>query len=566
MYRALKHHGPISGIATRGDLVATAGYDNQIVLWNARTRSPLGRAYHDHLVNHCSFSSDGRWLLSSSSDYSARIWSVPSLRLEAVLTGHADDVDMAAFSPDDQLIATCALDRAVRIFDRTGRCLHVMRGHTGNVLSLAWSADGAFVVSSSVDGTVRRWDAKCGVEAQVSDLGVRTDSVEMGASGVIFAGDDRGRLCILTGSETRYVAAHAAGIKKVALDENRRRLVSLSYDRTLVVWQLDDEDGLLQLARTSLPPVIWARAAAILPDGRVATGTFGGTYAIYDVEKDEWDISGARAGPAINAVLVVAGEAYTVGDSGVVSVDGRRVADMGSLCNFLATAGERIYTGGQLGQLYDARTGMVLHEHHSPLNCAAVLSVGSDARLAVGTYTGEILIFSLDANGNPHLMKTIRAYENAVKGLSFQDDALFSVCASAEVAWFGTSDWGPERRVRRAHDRIANACVAIGRGRFASVSRDRSLRLWSVDEAMSPCEVFQSPHPNSIKCVAIDAEERTLMTGSYGGTLATFDLVTKRWSELFRPTASGIASVAWDGLRNRFLAASYDGAIYPVSA
>ena len=55
-----------------------------------------------------------------------------------------------------------------------------------------------------------------------------------------------------------------------------------------------------------------------------------------------------------------------------------------------------------------------------------------------------------------------------------------------------------------------------------------------------------------------------MLTGSYGGTLALFDLVEKRWTELHRPTDAGVSSIAWDGGARRFLAASYDGGIYTV--
>ena len=192
----MQHEGPIAGIASHGDLIATAGYDSKIILWDARQRKALARASHDHLVNHCSFSADGRWLVSASSDYSARVWSVPSLRLHAVLQCHADDVDMAMFSPDDRRIVTCALDRCVRVFDLDGRCLQTMQGHTGNVLSLAWMQDSRHVVSSSVDGTIRMWDTKLGIEVRTTDLEVRTDSVEIGPDGIVYAGDDNGRIQI----------------------------------------------------------------------------------------------------------------------------------------------------------------------------------------------------------------------------------------------------------------------------------------------------------------------------------------------------------------------------------
>jgi WD40 repeat protein len=40
----------------------------------------------------------GRWLISASSDYSARIWSVPDLRLDAVLGGHGHNPRSATYA------------------------------------------------------------------------------------------------------------------------------------------------------------------------------------------------------------------------------------------------------------------------------------------------------------------------------------------------------------------------------------------------------------------------------------------------------------------------------------
>jgi WD40 repeat protein len=558
----MQHRGPISGIAARGKYIATAGYDNQLILWDCATRTALARANHDHLVNHCAFSSDGRWLVSASSDYSARVWSVPSLRLRTVLGGHADDVDMAVFSPDDRHIATCALDRCVRIFDLDGRCLHEMHGHTGNVLALAWSRDGRQVVSTSVDGTIRTWDAHRGEPVAIADLQVRTDSVEIGGDGTIYAGDDRGRIAIIGAGAPSYTGAHRAGIKKIALDEPNGILVSLSYDRSIAVWRISGPDQLQELARSALPETIWARAATLLADGRIAAGTFGATYALFDRRTLAWDMAGVAAGPAVNAVLKVGAHTMSVGDAGTIFVDGEPAARMGSLCNFLTASGKHLFTGGQLGRLFDARTGAILYEHHSPLNCGVAFERQGAAHLAIGCYTGEILIFALDEGGVPRLRKELPVYENAVKGLSCGDGMLFSVCASTEIAWHRLDDWAPIRRLPRAHERIANACCAVGGGTFASVGRDKTLRLWGAGGA----EAYVSEHPNSIKCLAVDDEHTVVLTGSYGGTVALFDLAERRWKAMRRPTSAGISSIAWDRTTRQFLAGSYDGRIYPIAA
>lgn len=558
----MQHQGPIAGIAAYGDLIATAGYDNKIILWDARQRKALARVSHDHLVNHCSFSSDGRWLVSASSDYSARVWSIPSLRLHSVLACHEDDVDMAVFSPDDSRIATCALDRCVRVFDLNGRCLHTMRGHTGNVLSLAWMQDSRHIVSSSVDGTIREWDTELGIEVRATNLQVRTDSVEIGPDGVVYAGDDRGRIAIIEGGGTHFINAHQAGVKKIALDARQGILVALSYDRSISVWRIGGPHKLEEIARSTLPDSIWARAATILDDGRIATGTFGSTYAVFDLRTSTWDLQGVAAGNAVNAVLNVNNRIYAVGDAGMVSIDGTPSASMGSLCNFLVTAGDRVLTGGHVGQVFDANTGEVLYQHHSPLNCGVAFMRHGTAHVAIGSYTGDILIFQADGAGRLEFQTELHVYENAVKGLSASEDLLFSVCASTDIAWHRIDDWSLVKRIDKAHERIANACCAIGNGQFASVGRDRILRIWGTATA----EIYPSPHFNSVRSIAVNPDHTALLTGSYGGTVATFDLIGRRWISLDRPTTAGISSITWDGIRKSFLAGSYDGGIYQVHA
>ena len=554
------HEGPIAGIAAHGDLVATAGYDNKLILWDNKTRKALARATHDHLINNCAFSADGRWLVSASSDYSARLWALPTMRLQAVLPGHGDDVDMAVFSPDDQRIATCALDRLVRIFNLQGQCLTTCVGHGGNVLSLAWTPDSHYVVSTSVDGTIRRWDACSGEEVQTNDLKIRTDSLEISASGVIYAGDDLGRIVVIEGDSTRFFTAHAAGIKKVALNSKNGQLVCLSYDRSMSIWNVANDQTPVEIGRTQLPETVWARAATILEDGRVATGTFGSTYAIFDVQTATWDVQAVAASAALNDVLEVHGHIYTVGDAGKVCQDGSEVAEMGSLCNFLLGSGDQVLTGGQMGQLFDALTGQVIYTHHSPLNCGVAYEHAGQPFVAIGCYTGEVLIFN--ASYKPVLHQVLKIYENAVKGLSFSQGELFSVCANTDIAWHRVSDGSLVKRINKAHDKITNDCCAVDEHHFATVSRDRSLRIWN-DQGTA--EVYPSPHPNSVKCISINDEKSHLLTGSYGGTLAMFDLKQKRWTQFERPTMSGISSITWD-TKGQFLASSYDGNIYAVHA
>lgn len=557
----MQHQGPIAAVAAKGAYVATAGYDNRVILWDAATRRAIARGMHDHLANHCAFNSDGSLLLSAGSDYSARIWEVPGMRLKGVLTGHLDDVDMAVFSPDDTLIATCALDRKVRVFDVGGRCLQVFSGHTGNIISVAWSSDGKRLVSSSVDGTVREWDVAAGTQIRCNNLdGVRTDTLEIDSRGDILAGDDAGRIAIIIDGEVSYTPAHKAGVKKLAYDEHQGILVTLSYDRSIAIWKRTGRRELQEISRSEFPVQVWARSAALMGAHKIALGTFGSTFAVYDWEAGTWDLDQVVADNSLNAVSIVGEDEYAIGDAGVVFKNGKPTTSLGSLCNFLLAVEGRLFSGGQTGELFDAHSGEAVYQHHSPLNCGTHFLHAGARHFAIGTYTGEVLIFSLPAGGRPQLVTTLKVYENAVKGLACNRDTLFSVCASTAIAWHSLADFSLIRKIDRAHERIANGCCLAGEG-FASIGRDLKLRLWIDGKE----EVYQTPHPNSVKCICSSDDRNLLMTGAYTGTLACFDMRTRQWRSFERPTAAGISSITFDSGKQRFVASSYDGKLYAVN-
>ena len=79
----------------------------------------------------------------------------------AVLSGHGDRVNSAAYSPDGTRIVTASADKTARIWDaRTGAQLAVLSGHGDSVNSAAYSPDGTRIVTASDDKTARIWDAR----------------------------------------------------------------------------------------------------------------------------------------------------------------------------------------------------------------------------------------------------------------------------------------------------------------------------------------------------------------------------------------------------------------------
>jgi WD40 repeat protein len=318
---------------------------------------------------------------------------------------------------------------------------------------------------------------------------------------------------------------------------------------------------LREIASSSFPAEVWPRSCAFVDDDTLAFGTFGSSYALHRISTAEWNLQHVVPTPGLNAVTTLDGTVITVGDAGVVHRDGSELSVLGSLCNFLSRVGPTVVTGGQLGTLFDAVTGRQLYQHRSPLNCAAQFTAANGTScVVVGAYTGEGVVLELQPDGTLKHRTTLRLHDNAVKGVAVSGNSIFSVCADTGASWFDTATLQETGRVGGAHDKIANGCVALPGGRFASVSRDLTLRLWEGTTA----EVVLTPHDHSIKCVSASTDGRLVATGSYNGVLATYDLVDRRWRIAPRQTTSGISSIDYDDVRRMFLASSYDGAVYEV--
>ena len=133
---------------------------------------------HDAIVTGVYFSPDGRWLLSTSLDGSARRWDVAARRgQEPSLRGHLGGVWGGAVAPDGRRIATgSAFARdAVKLWDvATHRELLSLQTAGLYYFHLTFSPDGNTLAATSLNGIADLWHAPSWEEIEAAEKGQET--------------------------------------------------------------------------------------------------------------------------------------------------------------------------------------------------------------------------------------------------------------------------------------------------------------------------------------------------------------------------------------------------------
>jgi hypothetical protein len=267
----------VHGVAVSpdGKTIATAGsdYRSWIRLWEASSGKPVTRSFvgHSDTVLSVSFSSDGRKLLTSSYDKTARIWDVATGKLLSTLSGHTWWVWQAAFSTDNKQIVTVSQDGTALVWNdpsanwsdpATIRKSPPFTGHQGAVYTAAFSPGGSEIVSGGWDKKVLLWKP-----AEVKPLN--------------FGALARNESPV---PEARFIPleGHLAAVRCVNFSPDGRFVLSGAHDNTVKAW--DATSG--KVIKTFRGHDSWVRGCSFSPDGEKIVSVS------YDRRVKLWSVSG----------------------------------------------------------------------------------------------------------------------------------------------------------------------------------------------------------------------------------------------------------------------------------
>lgn len=160
-----KHGDTIHSIAFSprdSSLIASAGGDNTIKLWNLQQNSVKILGNHEGTVNSVVFSPDGKLLVSGSDDSTVKTWEISERQQIAPHAPTSFQVPFpvaeVTFSPDGQLIA--AAGQHVMLLDAIYQTEIATLPHGAWTWSAAFSPDGRLLASGDHNGIVRLWSVQ----------------------------------------------------------------------------------------------------------------------------------------------------------------------------------------------------------------------------------------------------------------------------------------------------------------------------------------------------------------------------------------------------------------------
>jgi WD40 repeat protein len=210
-----------------GRLLATAGADQTITLWNVATGKnvhkmtsrgqwtgeraemmwmmmmrgggPMGPGMSQ---TRLAFSDDDRVLATSGFDNTITLWETASGKERCRFPAHQAPLTFLAFSPDGRLLATASADESIRLWKtRNGKLVRGLIGHKGEVRCLAFSANGKVLASGGDDGIVCLWE-------------------------------------VASGKQLRRLTGHRGAVTRLAFAADGNSLFSGSKDATILVWDV----------------------------------------------------------------------------------------------------------------------------------------------------------------------------------------------------------------------------------------------------------------------------------------------------------------------------------------
>jgi WD40 repeat protein/serine/threonine protein kinase len=414
----------------------------------------------------------------------------------------------------------------------SGRCVRTLEGHASPVRSVALSAEGRYGFSGSQDGALQFWDLSSGRCVRAFEGHAKSVfSVALSADGhygLSGSWNPALRLWDLSsGRCVRTFEGHTDFVASVALSADSRYGFSGSYDKTLKLWDLSSG----RCVQTFEGHANEVSSVALSADGRYG---FSGSY---DRTLKLWDLSSGRC------VRTFEGHANPV-RSVALSSDGRH--------GFSGSEDKTL----KLWDLSSGRCVRTFKEH-----AHKVISVGlsTDCRYGLsGSLDSALKLWDLASILDGHFVGPAAYSEAWQADLGIAQERRYMQILREIEAGEACGD------IASARESLSAAMELPGRARSPDL-REWNRRLGRYCRRAGfrigwLARTFEG-HAGGVTSVALGADGRYGLSGSYDKTLKLWDLSSGCCVRTFEGHAKAVTSVALGPDGRYGLSGSYDNTV-----
>jgi len=235
-----------------GKIIATAGEDKVLRLWQADGLLLRSLEGHEARIWDAKFSPDGKMIATASRDRTVKLWNQSGQEI-LTLRGHQDAVLGVTFSLDSQMIATASRDRTVKLWNRNGKLLSSVKAHGQEIHDLAFSSIDRenrtqLLVTAGNDRTVKLWKIEekkispqplVVIDAFQDDIRTVAFSPQPDRTIAVGSHDGKIKLFNLNGELKHVLEGHQNAVSDLEFSADGRRITSVSWDETIKIWRSD---------------------------------------------------------------------------------------------------------------------------------------------------------------------------------------------------------------------------------------------------------------------------------------------------------------------------------------
>ncbi|HEV8083540.1 MAG TPA: TIR domain-containing protein [Chitinophagaceae bacterium] len=564
---------------------------------------------HNQTINSIAFSTDGKYILSSSKDSTARLWDLegkliseckdPSQLFCSALsrdgkyigTGSRDGtarlwnmngkiikkfkgdsyVEAVAFSPDSKYILTGSFDSIARLWNLDGKMIQQFMGHSGQVTSVAFSPDGKIILTGSYDETAQLWSLTGKVIREFKNNSI-IYSVAFSPNGTYVltgSSDKTARLWDLNGRLIREFKGHSDAVTSVAFSPDGNFILTGSWDKTAILWDMDG--NLIEVFKGN---PTWL-TAAFSPDGKSIITGGGESNSMYATPLDHsirlWEIKNSykeiRSKSPVMAVAFSPDKKFILTGSldktaRLWDLNGKMILEFkrhSGAVNSVAFSqdGKFILTGSldSTAALWDMKGRLIIkfEGHTGIINSVSFSPDGQSILTASGDGTSRLW----DMEGK---VSQIFPQESGVRCSLFSPGGKFILTA--------TNQWGEMARLWDLHGKLIHGYFDItysamgvitmafspDGNSFVAVTGENKLWLWGINGKL--IKEFK-PLPQAITSVKFSPDGKTILTGSVDGIALLLNLSGNIIQE-FKGHTDVISSVDFSPDGKYVLTGSYD--------